>query len=83
MSGTTSGLRALRERPARVFLVLVTIALTGATAFGLWHLVVGGLINGNPRAGTFGLLLTLGAGSPLVIGAWLRASRSGRRAGRP
>ena len=27
------------------------------TAFGLWHLVVGGLVNGNARAATFGVVL--------------------------
>lgn len=83
MSGTTSGLRALRERPTRILLAILAVALAGATAFGLWHLVVGGLINGNPRAGTFGFFLALGAGSLLVIGAWLRRSRPGRGAGRP
>jgi hypothetical protein len=79
MSVVTRRFTAFRERPMRLLFAVVAIAFAGATAFGLWHLVVGGLINGNPRAGTFGLLLALGAGSPLVIGAWLRA-RSGRRA---
>ena len=56
----------------------IGLVLVGATAFGLWHLVVGGLLNGNPRAGTFGVLLAAVAGSflaGLVVG--LRRSRQG------
>jgi hypothetical protein len=53
-----------------ILLALVGVVLLGATAFGLWHLVVGGLIGGNPRAGTFGAVLALAAGTPLVVGAW-------------
>jgi hypothetical protein len=53
-----------------LLLALVGLALLGATAFGLWHLVVGGLISGNPRAGTFGAELALAAGTPLALGAW-------------
>lgn len=56
----------------------VGIVLLGATLFGLWHLVVGGFINGNPRAGTFGLVLALAAGLPLVAALWV-ARRRGRR----
>ncbi len=51
--------------------VIVAAILLGATLFGLWHLVVGGFINGNPRAGTFGLVLALAAGVPLVAGLWI------------
>jgi hypothetical protein len=50
----------------RAVLVALTAALVGATAFGLWHLVVGGLVNGNPRAGAFGFLLAAVAGSFLA-----------------
>ena len=53
----------------RVVLAILAIALLAAALFGLWHLVVGGLINANPRAGTFGLVLALAAGVPLVAGA--------------
>lgn len=78
MSGTTRRLDALRERPARTLLLIVGLAFLGATAFGLWHLVVGGLINGNPRAATFGFFLALAAGVPLLVGAWVvRRRRSG------
>jgi hypothetical protein len=69
-TGATRRLEALRARPARTVLLIVGLALLGATAFGLWHLVVGGLINGNPRAGTFGFFLALGAGVPLLVGTW-------------
>ncbi len=64
-------------RPVRLGLAIVALALVGATAFGLWHLFVGGLINGNPRAGTFGLILALAAGAPLVVaGVIVRRRRS-------
>ncbi len=71
--------RTNRMRPARVArtsaidaaIGLAGLVLLGATAFGLWHVVVGGLINGNPRAGAFGLVLALAAGIPLVVGVVL------------
>jgi len=52
--------------PVRVVLALVAVALVGALAFGLWHLVVGGFVNGNPRAGEFGAVLAAVAGALLV-----------------
>ena len=58
--------------------VLAGIAFAAAVAFGLWHVLVGGLINGNPRAGTFGIVLALAAGLPLVAGAWLVRHRRPR-----
>ena len=62
----------------RVVLVTLVAALVGATAFGLWHLVVGGLVNGNPRAGTFGFLLAAVACSVLAgIVLGLRRLRPG------
>jgi hypothetical protein len=48
-------------------IVVAGVVLAGATAFGLWHLVVGAIINGNPRAGAFGVALALAAGIPLVV----------------
>ena len=54
----------------RIIEVIVAAVLLGAALFGLWHLVVGGIINGNPRAGTFGLVLALAAGVPLIVGTW-------------
>jgi hypothetical protein len=50
---------------------LAGLALAGAAAFGLWHLVVGGMISGNPRAGTFGIVLALAAGAPLIVAVLL------------
>ena len=66
-----------RDRVGGVLLAAAALALIGAALFGVWHLVVGGLINGNPRAGTFGLVLALAAGLPLLAGA-VRARRRRR-----
>ena len=60
----------------RLVLVAVVAALVGATAFGMWHLVVGGLLNGNPRAGTFGFVLAAVAGS-FLTGLLFRLRRFG------
>ena len=61
----------------RAGLVFVVLVLAGAFAFGSWHVIVGGLVNGNPRAATFGIALaTVSAGSLVAI----RAAR--RRFGR-
>ena len=58
----------IARRDPRALAILVLIVLfAGATAFGLWHVVVGGLINGNPRAGAFGLVLALAAGTLLAV----------------
>ena len=62
----------------RILVAIVALALVGATAFGLWHLVVGGFINGNPRAGAFGLVLALTAGLTLLVGAWSVRHRRSR-----
>ncbi len=70
MTGRTDGVGKSSSRPLRWLLAGVALVLLGATAFGFWHLVVGGMVNGNPRAGTFGLVLALAAGIPLVIGVW-------------
>ena len=72
MTGRTDGVGKSGSRPrlSRWLLAGVALVLLGATAFGFWHLVVGGMVNGNPRAGTFGLVLALAAGIPLVIGVW-------------
>ncbi len=53
---------AWRER----FLIVAIVVLAGATAFGLWHVVVGGLVNGNAAAARFGLVLAVVAGSLLT-----------------
>ena len=66
---------ALPAGPVGVVVLVIGVLLAGATAFGLWHLVVGGLINGNPRAGTFGLVLASAAGLLLALGAWVLRRR--------
>ena len=71
MSDGTNETRPARWMPASpvdAAIVVAGLVLVGATAFGLWHVVVGGLINGNPRAGAFGVGLALAAGIPLVVG---------------
>ncbi|HEX3428409.1 MAG TPA: hypothetical protein VHS36_06345 [Candidatus Limnocylindrales bacterium] len=55
----------------RVLLALVLIVLGAAVAFGLWHVVVGGLIHGNGRAGLFGAALAGTSG--MLIAALLLA----------
>jgi hypothetical protein len=67
-------------RPLDAAIALGGLALLGATAFGLWHVVVGGLVNGNPRAAAFGVGLALAAGIPLAIGM-LVVRRRGRATG--
>lgn len=41
--------------------------LVGAFLFGAWHVVVGGFVKGNPRAGAFGVGLSVVTGLLLVI----------------
>ena len=67
----TSRIRAaLARRPGWLDIVVLVVAaiLLGAFAFGLWHLVVGGLIGGNPRAAAFGAGLAVATGIPLLVG---------------
>jgi hypothetical protein len=54
-------------RIGRLALLVAGLALAGAAAFGLWHVVVGGLINGNPRAGAFGAVLAAVSLAALAI----------------
>jgi hypothetical protein len=62
---------------ARAAAALVVLALVGACLFGLWHVVVGGLVNGNSRAATFGVGLAAASGTALVL-AWFARRRTGR-----
>lgn len=41
-------------------------ALAGACLFGLWHVVVGGLVRGNVRAAEFGVVLAAVTGIGLA-----------------
>jgi len=57
----------LARDPRRLVLAVVVVVLIAATAFGVWHVVIGGLLNGNPRAAAFGVVLTTAAGSVLAV----------------
>ncbi|MCU0506691.1 MAG: hypothetical protein MUE82_13180 [Chloroflexi bacterium] len=48
---------------------IAALALLGAFAFGFWHVLAGGLVNGNWRAGGFGIALASAAGVMLWIDA--------------
>lgn len=63
--------------PRRLGLLVLVVVLAGATAFGLVHIVVGGLIHGNARAGGFGVVLAIAAGS-LLAGVVALGRRVGR-----
>jgi hypothetical protein len=55
------------RRLVLALVVVVALALGGGTLFGLWHIVVGGLVAGNPRAAEFGVVLALVAGALLAL----------------
>jgi hypothetical protein len=59
-------------RLVRAGLLVLVLALVGAGLFGLWHVVVGGLVNGNARAATFGVELAAGSGALLALVWFLR-----------
>jgi hypothetical protein len=46
-----------RFRLLPIALRVAGLLLLGAAAFGAWHVVVGGLVNGNGRAAAFGAAL--------------------------
>ena len=67
------------EPVRRAAILAITIVCAGALAFGLWHLIVGGVINGNPRAASFGITLAAVAGGFLLgLTAAFRRRRSPR-----
>jgi hypothetical protein len=51
--------------------LVVAAALSGAFLFGAWHVLFGGFVKGNWRAGGFGVALALVAGTLLWIEAAL------------
>lgn len=57
-------------------ITVAAVALTAAVAFGAWHVVVGGLLNGNPRAAEFGAGLA-GVASVLLVGLAIVVRRLG------
>jgi FtsH-binding integral membrane protein len=46
-----------RIRLLPLALRLLAVILVAAAAFGLWHVVIGGLVNANARAAAFGTIL--------------------------
>jgi hypothetical protein len=54
-----------RRDPRGLAILLLMVVLAGATAFGLWHVVIGGLVRGNPGAAAFGVVLASLAGGLL------------------
>ena len=73
------GFDALPAGPLRLMAMVAAAVLVGALAFGLWHVVVGGLINGNPRAGAFGVGLALAAGIALLVERRVILAHTSRR----
>ena len=69
----------VRRDPRRLLLAIAIVALAGTTVFGLWHLLVGGLVNGNSRAAAFGAVLASMAGTALAV-VIVAVHRRGRRA---
>lgn len=49
--------------------LLAAAALAGAFLFGAWHVLFGGFVRGNWRAGGFGMALATIAGALLVVEA--------------
>jgi hypothetical protein len=49
--------RLSRVSPRGWLVRLATVVLVGSLAFGAWHVVVGGGLNGNGAAAQFGLAL--------------------------
>ena len=67
--------------PARRAAILaggtVMLALMGAFLFGAWHVLFGWFVNGNPRAGAFGLALA--SVSAVFLGVAVALLRRGFR----
>ena len=63
----------------RAAILAITVVSAGALAFGLWHVIVGGVINGNPAAASFGITLAAVSGGFLLgLTAAFRRRRSMR-----
>lgn len=70
----------MTSRPVEIGVAVLCLVLAGAVLFGLWHVVVGGILNGNGRAALFGIVLAVGAGSVLagLVLVLLRLRRADR-----
>jgi hypothetical protein len=55
-------------------LALAALVAAGALAFGLWHVVVGGVRNGNVNAAAFGIALSAVAAG-FLLSLWLLTRR--------
>lgn len=55
--------------------IALAAVLLGAFLFGVWHVLVGGVVRGNWRAGGFGIALALVTGALLAIGTGLARRR--------
>ncbi len=58
-----------RKRAAILLGGTIAAAFVGAFLFGAWHILFGGFVKGNWRAGGFGLALAAASGTLLVVGA--------------
>ena len=58
-----------RQRALVAVSVVAAAALAGAFLFGAWHVLFGGFVKGNWRAGAFGVVLAAVAGTLLWIEA--------------
>jgi hypothetical protein len=66
-----------RSSPATLAVLALIAVLAAALAFGLWHVVIGGVIHGNRAAGTFGLMLAGVSGALLLLVVTVRNRRRG------
>lgn len=57
-----------RERAVGAIAGVVVALLAGAFLFGAWHVIGGGVIKGNWRAGRFGMALACITGLLLILG---------------
>ena len=62
---------------SRAILALAMLGAAGALLFGLWHVVVGGVVNGNLRAASFGMALAA-VSAGFLLRLWLLPRRLGR-----
>ena|GEM_PF-2188834 len=79
MASWSAGSR--RRRAAILLGGTITAALVGAFLSGAWHILFGGFVKGNWRAGGFGLALAAVSGALLGLEAAVAARRWLHRGG--
>ena len=62
------------EPVRRAMILAIAFVCAGAFAFGLWHVIVGGIVNGNRRAASFGITLAAVSGG-FLLGLTVAARR--------